>query len=107
MNLLKKTMTFRYGQSSAYLFQLTNDTYAVSNVFSKVRRQGHATGVMRLITDYADTYGITLYLVVQRYGNPRWDHLDNLQLIEFYKKFGFEVKDEKKPVSMVREPSQE
>lgn len=102
-----KAMTFRYGQASAYIFPLSDDVYAVSNLFSRARGQGHAKGVMQQVIDYADTYDITLRLIAQRYGNPMHPALDNPQLIEFYGNFGFEKEGESKPITMVRHPSQE
>lgn len=97
-----KATRFTYGQASAYIFPLDEDTYAISNVWSTERGVGHGTGVMEEIINWADAYEVTLRLVVQRYGNPNWPGLDNQQLIRFYEKFGFVADDAKPPVSMTR-----
>jgi GNAT superfamily N-acetyltransferase len=101
------TRYFRYKQATARLYFLDFGLWAVSNVYSQKRGQGHATGVMRQIIDFADQNGIVLKLMIQRYGNPNQKGLDNQQLESFYRGFGF-LKDPhqtKPPYVMTRQPS--
>lgn len=101
------TLTFRHAGASARLVPLDKFNYAVSNVWSKTRHQGHASAVMHEIIQYADDHELTLRLVVQAYGRPDKTSLDNFGLVIFYQKFGF-VRDGKGwPICMTRLPSQE
>lgn len=102
-----KKLTFRYGGASARVIALDKFTYAVSNVWSKTRHQGHASVVMSDICEFADANDITLRLVVQRYGYTDASAMDNPTLMKFYAKFGFVEDSDGWPVTMVRHPSQE
>ena len=106
MHAVKK-LTFRHGGASARVIALDKFTYAVSNVWSKTRHQGHASVVMDDICKFADEQGATLRLVVQRYGYTDAGSMDNPTLIKFYSKFGFVEDSDGWPVTMVRYPSQE
>lgn len=46
---------------------------------------------MRIIVEWADKNDLELRLSVRSYGKPIQDILNNQQLVEFYKKFGFEI----------------
>lgn len=60
---------------------------------------------MEKICKYADERGITLILIAQAYGHFDHKALDNDQLVEFYKKFGFEIDPgSQKPYTMTRTP---
>ena len=101
------TVRFKHLSASARIVPLDKYTYALSNVWATTKGQGHASALMRKITDYADDHDITLRLVVQSYGRPVPGSLDNFGLVIFYGKFGF-VKDSTGwPITMVRQPSQE
>lgn len=66
-------------------------TASVTGIYSKERRKGHANGLMQKIIEYSDEHNVPLYLTVQRYGYKDDIALDNVQLMQFYKKFGFRV----------------
>lgn len=70
------------------------------NMFSRTRRKGHATALMQKVVDYADEQHLTLMLVAQRHSITTG--LNDEQLVEFYKKFGFRVRDNTLPVVMER-----
>lgn len=55
---------------------------------------------MAKATDYADQNGLTLVLVAQRFQITTG--LNDEQLVEFYKQFGFRVMGEGLPVMMER-----
>ena len=62
------------------------------NLYSTYPRQGHATELMRIVTDYADRNHIRLVLEPKQYGDPRG--MTTPQLFEFYKRFGFVTRGE-------------
>lgn len=89
-------LRFSYGKASAILEELEpGKLYSLRNMFSRTRGQGHANGVMDRIVEYADKNNSTIILVIQRYGYNDHKALNNKQLEEFYRKFGF-VKDTEK-----------
>jgi GNAT superfamily N-acetyltransferase len=51
------------------------------------RRQGNATGMLRMVCEWADKNGIMLELLIMAYGDG--DILDHAQLQAFYEKFDF------------------
>lgn len=64
------------------------NTISVSSLYTEHRKRGHATGVMARVCTIADSLGSNLVLRVAPYSDhPR---LDQRQLKEFYKKFGFQ-----------------
>lgn len=75
-------------------------TAKLSNLYSQERGKGHATSLLEEVMDYADKNGISLWLEVQRYGNPR-NGLDNSQLIRLYEKFGFDVLEDRRTLVMM------
>jgi GNAT superfamily N-acetyltransferase len=98
---------FKYELASAELAIMDDKTARLRSVYSVVRRMGHATELMIQITEYADEHGLCVYLVPQRYGRAGRGALNNDQLIDFYKKFGFMVVPDKKHFTMMyRKPSQ-
>lgn len=101
-----KAIKFAEGGASANVMPLDRYLHGVQDLYSYERGKGHARRVMEKIVAYADEHRITLFLVAQEYGRERG--LDNVQLEQFYSKFGFE-KDIRsaRPVRMVRYPSRE
>lgn len=80
---------FKYGTASCEIFLVKEDEGLVHRVYAKDRRKGHATGLMELVTTWADENGIDLFLRVQAYGHPVQTILSNERLIQFYESFGF------------------
>lgn len=98
--------SFVYKSATAHLTEMTDDKhYFVGDVLAMMRRQGHGSGLMRMITEYADKHGYILVTKPQRYA--KGEALDNNQLEAFYTSFGF-VTDQKsgRPPFMYRQPSQ-
>jgi len=103
---MSNSITLRSGKASVKLVSLDPGVWALSNLFSRHRGQGHATAVMKKVIAYADKNGLEIKLLVQRYGHTDRKALDNLQLIAFYEKFGFQRIGEGRPIMMVRYASQ-
>ncbi len=101
-----KAIKFQEGGASVTLMPLDRYLHGLQDLYSNERGKGHAKRVMQKAVEYADTHRVTLFLVAQEYGRERG--LNNVQLEEFYNKFGFE-KDIRsaRPVRMVRYPSRE
>lgn len=78
---------FRFEKASADLVIWGNGTATLSSLYAITPGQGHGSGVMHLILDYADAHDLTLILVARRFKNPRG--LSNDELVKFYEKFGF------------------
>lgn len=95
-----------YGSASVYLnFDDEEETGAkVTDLMSFTKGQGHASGVLRKATQYADERVLYLWLEAQRNGDPHTG-LSNEQLVQLYEKHGF-VKSEgnRQPVVMERYP---
>jgi hypothetical protein len=91
---------FKYESADAVLvINEENRVAAVTNVFSRIHKQGHATGLMKLIVEYADAESMDLRLRAQQYGSATG--LNNKQLVDFYKKFGFAREESDKPGFMM------
>jgi GNAT superfamily N-acetyltransferase len=98
------TTTFRRYSASLSLRYDDDGTAKLSNLYSELRGQGHASALMEVVMKHADDEGISLWLEVQRFGATR-DGLDNETLIAFYERFGFDlVEDDRRPRWMTREP---
>jgi len=95
----------KYESASANLLMQPDGSAFLLNVMSKERGQGHGTKLMERICTFADQNRLRLTLSVQRFGDPHGG-LDNQQLLDFYKKFGFTVtkKERRQPVEMERIP---
>ena len=76
----------------------------VHRVYSKDRGKGHANGLLRRVTEWADENDLELFLRAQAYGHPVQTILDNNQLIQFYGKFGFERTDSGDDICMSNIP---
>jgi GNAT superfamily N-acetyltransferase len=87
--MFDNTHEFRF-ESATCEVQVKDGRGLVMRVYSKHRGRGHARGLLRLVTEWADENGIELYLRAQGYGGPTQTMLDNNQLIKFYESFGFE-----------------
>lgn len=98
------SMYFKFLSATATLRYEDKETAKLTNLYSEVRGQGHATQLLTTITDLADQDGISIWLEVQSNGDPH-TVMTNSQLISFYEKFGFDVLDRSHcPVRMVRYP---
>lgn len=62
-------------------------------VISEERGQGKATRLIQKICDIADKYGVFIGLTPTQFGNDK-NALNDEQLENFYKKFGFKEKDD-------------
>lgn len=101
-----RTKKFEYISASAVLkFGEHRREALLCDVRSELHGLGHGTEVLNLVIRYADYRGVDLWLKVQRNGDPR-SGLSNAQLIPFYRRFGFVVVENTKPVMMVRKYSQ-
>ena len=86
-------MEYRYESATCKLTDHGDGTADLTHVYAQNRGQGHASGVVRLALEEADRRGLSVYLLVRGYGGPVRTMLSNDQLIEFYRKFGFERVD--------------
>lgn len=97
-------------ESASVLLTVWDDEHAtVSDLSSKVRNKGHASGVLHKVINLADDLGLVLLVEVEAYENgivaTPVEGLSNTQLVGFYGKFGFMVVNEGEfPVLMERAP---
>src|SRR4051812_30801182 len=96
--VLKTLFTFQSAQVT--VTHADDKTAKLSSLYSQQRGMGHASSLLKEVTTYADKNGISLWLEVQRYGNPH-DALDNSQLIRLYEKFGFDVLEDGRVLVMM------
>jgi hypothetical protein len=98
--------TVLYFNSSSATLTMTiwddEETACISDLESTEKRKGHGTAVMRSATRFADDSNLTLTLQVE--SSNCENGLSDTQLISFYEKFGFVVKDEDTTPFMMREP---
>lgn len=80
---------FHYGEASCEV-HLDEGVGVVLRVYSKVRSRGHAKGLLREVIEWADENNVELRLHARAYGGPVQTMLDNNQLVQFYKSFGFQ-----------------
>lgn len=85
---------FRYKDATCEV-DLEDGVGYVTRVYSKVRSGGQGSGLLRLVTAWADENDLELRLHARGYGGPVQTMLDNNQLAQFYKKFGFEEDPER------------
>lgn len=82
-------VTIRFESASARIKD-RDDGYWLTNVYSSIRGQGHATGLMERVCLHADANDLTLELIASPYkAVAKESILDLAQLITFYRKFGF------------------
>lgn len=75
----------------------------LSSLKSYDRQKGHATALLTMVTEFADDELLDIKIYVRPYGKR--PGLNQSQLVNFYKKFGFEFDDLNRiPISMVRKP---
>jgi len=72
--------------ASARLVMWENTKRAtVSEVYSRKKKEGHATGLFLKLCEYADKNGLTLILEAAQFAPG----MNNEQLRDFYSRFGF------------------
>lgn len=81
---------FTHESASATVQMDSGGVGFLMDVYSHEKRQGHATGLLREIIEWADDTSVILELVPMTYGiGASKSGLNDTQLIDFYKKFGF------------------
>ena len=98
---------FNHLSARCYLAELDEGLWAVVNVYSTERRQGHATGLMQDVIRWADKHKVRLNLMVMSYDGKNHNIPDNHDLEAFYAKFGFERMGNVRPIFLSRIPSHE
>lgn len=84
--LIVKSVSFMYENASLSLTLWGDGTAALSSLYSQTRRKGHATGLMQMVTEFADANGLKLMLTAAPYSTDGPNHG---QLVAFYERFGF------------------
>jgi hypothetical protein len=68
------------------------------DIFSEKRHKGRASATLRRLVNSSDYYGVTLEIPVMAYDAPGISKgLSNDELVEWYRRFGFELLDERSP----------
>lgn len=83
-----EVQVFEYGMARCTVL-IKDGKGFVSHLYSRLRGQGHATGVLTAVCEFADKNGLELYLFARGYGGPVQTMLNSEQLVAFYEKFGF------------------
>lgn len=83
------TIKFKHETAQVQLIVWENGDATVSALYSKERKQGHATALMQQVVEYADERNMRLILDAQQFGHPIGP--DNSYLVAFYERFGFMV----------------
>lgn len=100
-----KGLLFKHESASARI-KAVSGIQMLCHVYSRERRQGHATGLMEKVCRYADENHITLYLIADPYKTTmNSDIMTPARLEEFYHKFGFINTDHQR--WMLRRPKDE
>lgn len=104
---MAKIIGLKYESATADLSIWGDGTATVMRVYSRYRRLGHATGLMKEVCTYADDMGLTLVLIAWPFKAER-NCLTKERLVPFYQKFGFEPGDHDALVGtyMVRQPQE-
>lgn len=98
-----KQVTLKCESASLHLSIWNNERASIRDLYSEIRRKGHATKLLRRIVLLADVLGLTLILEADAYGLG--ERLDNSELERFYEKFGFVIVDDgQKPSILERVP---
>jgi GNAT superfamily N-acetyltransferase len=98
-----KGILFKHESASARL-QDVSGVIMLCHVYSRERRQGHATGLMEKVCRYADENEIRLHLRASPYKTTRQSDIPNQQkLEEFYRRFGF-ITDYRMPAGWMVRP---
>lgn len=93
-------------ESASCTVAVDGNAGTVLRVYSKTRGEGHATGLLTKVIEYADKNGLRLNLRARQYGGPIQTMLSNEDLVKFYEKFGFEVApyDDKRSGTIMTRP---
>lgn len=94
---------FSYEAASAELYIWDKNQATLSALYCYDRGKGYAKAVMSQICEFADKQKLKLLLSVSPYGHIR-PRLEETDLIEFYRKFGFVVKEDIHWTDMERQP---
>ena len=97
-------MDFHYKSATCRLAIHGDGNADVTHVYSIQRGKGHASGLLRLVTEYADSNDLQLYLLSRGYGGPVQTMLPPDDLIQFYEKFGFVILDKLGAATRMRRP---
>lgn len=89
-------MQFVYESASATLKLISPRSAKLINLYSKNPGNGDATQVLHMVVEYVDQRGLDVFLTARRYGYNDSRGLSNRELVEFYKKFGFELMGDSK-----------
>ncbi len=81
------TIRFRHVSATATVNLVDPKLGFLNSVYSRVRREGHATALMNQVIAWADENEVMLLLTAQTYGSE--STLSNQALVEFYRRFGF------------------
>lgn len=79
---------FEHESATCQIVEWDDGTLSLSNVYSTVRRQGHATKLLTKVMLWVDEQGKLLKTAAEAHGPG--DKMTTAQLVEYYKKFGFE-----------------
>ena len=63
-------MEFNFKSASCRLVVHSPNAADISYVYSKVRGQGHATGLLTEVCKYADENDLDIFLLARGYGGP-------------------------------------
>ncbi len=93
---------FKYASALAMVYIFSDKTALISALQASERRKGHATELLRQIIEMADNAGIELYLTAFPFKAHGRAAMTRDQLVQFYKKLGFESESIDRAVNMVR-----
>lgn len=82
-------LKFRNDYASLTLSIHGEGTAAIGNFYSRKRRKGHGSALLKEVISFADQNNLKLLLNAQPYGPGRHD--DNEHLVKLYERFGFKV----------------
>lgn len=104
---MNKRTILKFKSASAQLqIGEDGDQAKVTRVYASQRGQGHGSGLLTVIEQFADERGMSLWLEVEPYKKVAHEILDLEQLVSFYQRHGFEMRKQSlnaKPVVMVRQ----
>ena len=83
----REIVVLRYLSASVEIVDWGDGTAEMRRFFAQERQQGHGSKLMELVEAYADSNDLIMHLQVGQYGAR--DGLNDIQLIEFYKRYGF------------------
>jgi hypothetical protein len=101
MDVIEKYFSHKAATAELYIWDSSQAT--LSALYCYDRGKGYAKALMTEICNFADDRKLSLILAVSPYGHIR-PRLEEFELIEFYKKFGFVVDEEIHGTDMTRYP---